>query len=104
MGLLRSSHVNQYLYFLKRKHLLKHEKPHKCDVHNCKRNGKGFATINDLDRHKKSVHGIDIDKKSWKCAAERCKSREKCWPRLDNFKQHVRRMHKDEDELDFIKR
>ncbi|KAH7086951.1 hypothetical protein FB567DRAFT_526611 [Paraphoma chrysanthemicola] len=87
-----------------KKHKLKHEKPFKCHEPNCKRTGLGFATVNDLDRHKKSVHHIGILKKSYQCASESCRSKEKIWPRLDNFKQHIERMHKGEDAEDLIKR
>lgn len=87
-----------------RKHILRHDKPYLCDQPRCKRNGQGFTTVNDLDRHKKSVHRIGLLNKSYQCASETCKNKEKIWPRLDNFKQHVERMHKDEDEADLIKR
>ncbi|KAF1837483.1 hypothetical protein BDW02DRAFT_491271 [Decorospora gaudefroyi] len=87
-----------------RKHMLKHEKPFKCEIAGCKRADKGFTTINDLDRHKKSVHLIGLQTRSYQCAAQYCKNRAKVWPRLDNFKQHVERMHKEEDPLDLINR
>ncbi|KAE9987499.1 hypothetical protein EG328_002484 [Venturia inaequalis] len=81
-----------------RKHMLKHDKPNKCDVPGCTRVD-GFSTINDLQRHKKSKHGIGIDTitTSFKCASPSCKNQAKIWPRRDNFKQHILRMHKDED-------
>ncbi|KAF2874923.1 hypothetical protein BDV95DRAFT_486726 [Massariosphaeria phaeospora] len=87
-----------------KKHMLKHDKPFKCDISNCRRNGKGFTTINDLARHKKSVHRIGALRNSYQCASENCRNREKVWPRLDNFKQHIHRMHRDEDEQDLIRR
>ncbi|KAF1940248.1 hypothetical protein EJ02DRAFT_350471 [Clathrospora elynae] len=87
-----------------KKHKLKHDKPFKCEEPGCKRAGLGFTTTNDLDRHKKCVHRIDLTKKSYQCAAENCRNKEKIWPRLDNFKQHVERMHKDKDSIDLIKR
>ncbi|KAL6159510.1 hypothetical protein ACJBU6_01948 [Exserohilum turcicum] len=87
-----------------KKHSLKHEKPFKCDAPKCRRTEVGFATVNDLDRHRKSVHSIDLDHKSYKCAAKNCKSKDKLWPRLDNFKQHVHRMHAEEDAADIIER
>jgi hypothetical protein len=76
--------------------MLRHDKPFRCDVPNCNR-ADGFTTSNDLDRHKKSIHKIG-------CASEKCKTKTKVWPRLDNFKQHIERIHKDEDEEDLIKR
>ncbi|KAF1996730.1 hypothetical protein P154DRAFT_579665 [Amniculicola lignicola CBS 123094] len=87
-----------------KKHMLKHEKPWKCHVHPCKRNGRGFTTTNDLKRHQKSVHGMGATENSYKCASESCRSKEKIWPRLDNFKQHISRMHLNEDEQDLIQR
>ncbi|GME48962.1 c2h2 type zinc finger domain protein [Neofusicoccum parvum] len=38
------------------------------------------------------------------CVADRCKNKDKIWPRLDNFKQHVQRMHQDENMEDMIQR
>lgn len=85
--------------------MLKHVKNFVCKEQGCKRGGKGFSTINDLDRHKKSVHNIGITKsKSYRCAAEGCQNKHKVWPRLDNFKQHIDRMHKTDDNFDLIKR
>ena len=70
--------------------MLKHEKPHICDIPGCSRTT-GFGTVNDLNRHKKSVHkiGLTTITKSFKCAAAGCKNADKIWPRLDNFKQHT---------------
>lgn len=89
-----------------RKHMLKHDKPHTCDVSGCRRaaQGKGFTTSNDLQRHKKSVHRIGVELDSYQCASDQCRNRGKIWPRLDNFKQHISRMHKDEDEQDLIRK
>jgi len=88
-----------------RKHMLKHHKEFKCDIPGCKRENQGFSTSNDLDRHKKSVHKVGMENtKSWRCAAASCLDKGKIWPRLDNFKQHIERMHKDEDLIDLIRR
>lgn len=87
-----------------RKHILKHDKPFKCDIPNCSRATQGFTTTNDLERHKKSVHRIGLRSKSYQCASTNCKNKEKIWPRLDNFRQHIDRMHGDEDALDLVKR
>lgn len=83
-----------------RKHSLRHEKSHKCDVPQCSRGDRGFGTINDLERHKKSKHGIKPKHgtaKSYRCASKKCEWAPKIWPRLDNFKQHVKRVHRNED-------
>lgn len=87
-----------------KKHMLRHNKPWKCDYPNCRRAGKGFGTSNDLDRHRKSVHRIGALQNSWKCASENCRNKEKIWPRLDNFKQHIHRMHPEEHQPDLIRR
>ena len=93
------------LIYSHRKHLLRHEKSHKCDLPNCPRGKLGFGTINDLERHKKSKHGIRPRHgatKSYRCASRRCKMSSKLWPRLDNFKQHVKRVHKSENMQELI--
>ncbi|KAF2109428.1 hypothetical protein BDV96DRAFT_604761 [Lophiotrema nucula] len=87
-----------------KKHMLKHSKPFKCNQANCRRGDRGFTTINDLIRHKKSVHRIGATTNSYQCASETCRNKEKIWPRLDNFKQHISRMHGDEDEADLIRK
>ena len=52
----------------------------------------GFGTINDLDRHQRSVHGTNGIK--YRCREGTCRTKpEKDWPRSDNFKQHLKRMH-----------
>ena len=54
--------------------------------------------MNDLHRHQKSVHGTNQRRsKDYKCFAVGCGKPEKIWPRLDNFKQHLQRMHAEED-------
>ncbi|KAF2172480.1 hypothetical protein M409DRAFT_50172 [Zasmidium cellare ATCC 36951] len=81
-----------------KKHSLTHVKPHLCEEPNCERT-KGFATINDLERHKKSVHSLLPSVGSaagYICAA--CPvpdggSQRKFWPRRDNFKAHIKRKH-----------
>ena len=84
--------------------MLRHTKVFLCTVPNCRRAGKGFSTANDLERHRKSVHVIGVPRNSWKCSAESCRNKDKIWPRLDNFKQHLHRMHKDEDEASMIRK
>ncbi|CAN9280438.1 unnamed protein product [Alternaria alternata] len=45
-----------------------------------------------------------VNKKYYRCAVENCRNNKKTWPRLDNFKQHIERMHKGENVLDVIER
>ncbi|KAK8164300.1 hypothetical protein IWX90DRAFT_254077 [Phyllosticta citrichinensis] len=119
-----------------RKDRRKHCKPFTCSVPGCAR-GKnlGFTTVNDLNRHKKSVHPEEMMAihntssstftstaspstntaaaaaatmtataatrraaapsmtPSFRCVGPGCTRSGKIWPRRDNFKQHVRRVH-----------
>ncbi|KIW23257.1 uncharacterized protein PV07_11469 [Cladophialophora immunda] len=77
-----------------KKHSARHKREHTCSFSDCPRNARGFATINDLDRHLKAVHNINKRKsRSYKCFADGCNKAGKEWPRLDNFKQHLKKMH-----------
>lgn len=83
----------------KRKHDARHRKLFKCDEPNCSRK-EGFGTINDLARHKKCVHNKEPErgpKMMYLCFGKNCPRPNKKWPRLDNFKQHLSRMHHEED-------
>lgn len=52
----------------------------------------GFGTPNDLLRHQQSVHSADGIK--YRCMEGSCETKPpKDWPRADNFKQHLKRMH-----------
>ena len=80
-----------------RKHWLRHMKPYRCIVTGCQRRD-GFSTRNDLDRHRKSLHKIatrNKTDKTYRCAAPNCNKKAKIWPRLDNFRQHCARTHRD---------
>ncbi|KAI1293961.1 hypothetical protein F5Y03DRAFT_411169 [Xylaria venustula] len=79
-----------------KKHDQRHRKPFKCDVKNCSRT-QGFSTTNDLDRHKRSVHpGSQTFGNRYVCQIGACKSKDKVWPRADNFKAHLKRVHNKE--------
>ncbi|KAH9900144.1 hypothetical protein F4778DRAFT_158908 [Xylariomycetidae sp. FL2044] len=79
-----------------KKHQQRHTKPHKCDVPGCTRT-EGFSTVNDLDRHKRSVHpDIDAAGNLFMCPHGTCGNKDKKWPRADNFKAHLRRVHRRE--------
>lgn len=97
LKVLGMRYANQW--YISRKHQLRHSKPFKCEVPGCSKTD-GFSTNNDLERHRKSVHGIapkNGTDRSFRCAARGCPKREKIWPRLDNFRQHCLRIHQDED-------
>jgi hypothetical protein len=79
-----------------RKHELRHTKPFICQIAGCYRT-EGFSTVNDLDRHTKSKHPSALQglqpTKRYRCHVQGCKSKEKLWPRLDNFRSHLKRVH-----------
>ncbi|KAK0752491.1 hypothetical protein B0T18DRAFT_388419 [Schizothecium vesticola] len=73
------------------KHKSRHEKPHMCQEPGCSRKV-GFGTPNDLLRHQQSVHRAEGIK--YRCMEGSCETKPpKDWPRADNFKQHLKRMH-----------
>ncbi|KAL4944357.1 hypothetical protein BDV06DRAFT_187672 [Aspergillus oleicola] len=90
----------------KRKHEARHKKLFKCDEPNCTRK-EGFGTINDLARHKKCVHKKEPErgpKVLYMCFGQNCPRSNKKWPRLDNFRQHLARMHSNEDLDELLRR
>jgi len=93
-----------------RKHELTHTRPYRCEIPNCS-NTKGFATNNDLQRHRHNVHGAAPTKGPTQiyvchsCSQTPSSSaRIKEWRRLDNFKSHIKRKHFNEDMLNLIER
>ncbi|KAI1778318.1 hypothetical protein F4818DRAFT_296663 [Hypoxylon cercidicola] len=90
-----------------KKHKQRHDKPFKCDVPGCPR-AEGFSTPNDLERHKRSVHP---DEKAagnrYRCPIGPCRNKDKIWPRADNFRAHMKRLHQkaplSDDDLDNYK-
>lgn len=89
-----------------KKHDLRHTKPFTCEFPGCSRT-EGFSTTNDLERHVKSKHPSAVQgtesTKRFRCLVQGCKSKDKSWPRLDNFRSHLKRIHhlkpEDEDEM-----
>ncbi|QSZ36502.1 hypothetical protein DSL72_006382 [Monilinia vaccinii-corymbosi] len=80
-----------------KKHDLRHKKPFLCNYPGCVRT-EGFSTTNDLDRHTKSKHPLAATSKAesmrrYRCVVPDCKSKDKAWPRLDNFRSHLKRVH-----------
>ncbi|KAK8036069.1 hypothetical protein PG991_002142 [Apiospora marii] len=79
---------------------LKHTKPFTCDVPGCARS-EGFSTPNDLERHKRSVHPDESpDGSRFQCPHGGCKNKDKIWPRADNFRAHLKRVHRIENVKD----
>ncbi|ROT37725.1 hypothetical protein SODALDRAFT_204233 [Sodiomyces alkalinus F11] len=89
------------------KHHQRHSKPHKCDVPGCPRQ-EGFSTLNDLDRHKRSLHpDLATAGPRYRCHLDQCQNKDKLWPRADNFRSHLKRVHAivlspDEDLIGFV--
>ncbi|KAI0885647.1 uncharacterized protein GGS22DRAFT_161502 [Annulohypoxylon maeteangense] len=83
-----------------KKHKQRHEKPFKCSVKSCPRS-EGFSTPNDLDRHIRSLHPEeDATGNRYKCPIGPCKNKDKIWPRADNFRAHMKRVHQKESITD----
>ena len=87
--------------------MLRHEKPFHCKVTGCPRSREGFGTKNDLDRHKRSVHSdLSVSGPRYVCRHAPCNTKDpaKIWPRADNFRSHLHRVHKltvnSEDDMD----
>ncbi|KAI1112138.1 hypothetical protein F5Y14DRAFT_442755 [Nemania sp. NC0429] len=77
-----------------KKHDQRHKKPFKCDIEDCSRRIEGFSTPNDLDRHKRSVHPeSQTSGNRYICQIGPCRNKHKIWPRADNFKAHLKRVH-----------
>ncbi|KAF4785112.1 hypothetical protein HER10_EVM0002718 [Colletotrichum scovillei] len=75
------------------KHHQRHQKAFKCDVQGCTR-AEGFGTQNDLERHKGSVHPELFNSgPRYRCHKGTCSAKSKIWPRADNFRQHLKRVH-----------
>ncbi|KAI8648153.1 hypothetical protein NCS56_01547500 [Fusarium sp. Ph1] len=76
-----------------RKHMNTHTLPFRCDFQGCPREV-GFSTRNDLDRHKKNVHkDWSVDSAIFICPFSTCRQPGKLWPRADNFRAHLNRVH-----------
>lgn len=90
-----------------KKHKQRHEKPFRCSVKNCTRR-EGFSTTNDLDRHIRSLHPDEhASGNRYRCLIGACKNKDKIWPRADNFRAHMKRVHQkdvlSDDDLDQYK-
>ena len=85
-----------------RRHELSHEKPFVCDIPGCPRT-EGFSKKQDVDRHKRSKHPSAANNKRYQCYIQGCKSGYKSWTRPDNFRSHVKTMHKEFSEGELSK-
>lgn len=81
-----------------KKHLARHKLEHVCTEVDCTRKDKGFATVNDLNRHRITVHKLTAKgARTYRCFALGCNKPEKNWPRKDNFRSHLKKAHPNED-------
>lgn len=88
-----------------KKHRKRHTKPFRCEVEGCI-GEKGFGSRNDLERHMRSFHptlgesstlGLKLH---YSCTLGLCKNKPKVWPRKDHFRQHLKRVHKLDVDVD----
>lgn len=84
------------------------EKRFWCEIASCQ-HGRAFGTRNDLDRHKLAVHKIipaGGNTKVFICLGASCQQqgKNKVWPRKDNFKNHCKVAHPENDLDDLIQR
>lgn len=89
---------------------MKHTKPFRCGMLGCKRQAQGFTSANDRDRHMNSVHKRSSGRGAtgavgYDCVYDHCRANGKIFWRLDNFRNHLKKKHGKEGELDeFLKR
>ncbi|KAI1639589.1 hypothetical protein F4809DRAFT_656480 [Biscogniauxia mediterranea] len=89
----------------RKKHQQRHTKPHKCPVEECTRHKEGFSTTNDLVRHIRSVHPTEkAAGNRYQCTLGLCKNKGKIWPRADNFKAHLKRVHQEDPSDEFLQK
>ncbi|KAF7190536.1 hypothetical protein HII31_08250 [Pseudocercospora fuligena] len=81
-----------------------HTRPFVCEEAGCKV-VRGFASKNDLERHKKTVHFMmpEAGPKAWYvCPVGGFDKCMKLWPRKDNLRVHMRRQHGADGSQDVI--
>jgi hypothetical protein len=71
---------------------MRHKKPFVCDYPGCSRES-GFSSANDLERHRRSMHSDLAGGHGYCCHWDSCPSKDKIWPRADNFRRHLQRIH-----------
>lgn len=58
----------------------------------------GFTSPNDLKRHENSVHkGTKGPAVGYNCIYDHCRDRNKIYFRLDNFRNHLKKLHSTRD-------
>lgn len=99
-----SSKVSDLTNVVSRKHRQRHTKPYHCRARDCSRS-EGFGTPNDVDRHMRSCHPeLSSNGKCYRCTVANCRNKDKKWPRADNFRQHLKRVHNIQPEDDDLEK
>lgn len=80
-------------------HCKQQQTPFICRYPGCSRL-KGFKTSSDLRRHERAIHARQNN--GYFCPSERCPTPDKIWSRLDNLRQHIHNVHKQERPEDLI--
>ncbi|CAH0028355.1 unnamed protein product [Clonostachys rhizophaga] len=85
-----------------RKHLAPISKLFKYNRKDCYKNRAGFASKSNLTRHKRTVYGDNLKGKTYICTNGDCAKDNppKRWPRADNFRAHLKAVHKIEQVSD----
>ena len=82
----------------------KHDRPYKCNAKGCEKL-QGFTYTGGLLRHEREVHKMHGGTKSLFCPVFECKrSSGAGFMRKENLAEHIRRVHRDDDELLGLKR
>ena len=87
------SGVNPYRIHKLSHEKLSHEKLFYCNVPGCPRTD-GFRDAYGVKRHKIIKHQSAAER--YRCYIQGCKSGDKSWSLLDNFRSHFKNMHKEE--------
>lgn len=58
--------------------------------------------MNDLDRHRRAVHRLGSLGTYFRCASRSCKQKDKIWSSFNDFREHFKSLHDQEDALELI--
>ncbi|PSN70215.1 hypothetical protein BS50DRAFT_571506 [Corynespora cassiicola Philippines] len=72
------------------------------DKYACSSCDKTFSHKADLSRHVRTQHQMAGE--GYRCTAESCPKLGKVWNRLDSFRQHLQKLHKDEDQKELLEK
>jgi len=72
-----------------------------CPISEC--SSSGFLHHSDLCRHQRTVHMRQESGEGYRCAFEGCSKADKIWTRLDSFKQHVVKRHRNANVQEIVR-